>query len=130
MNNKPPLEFHEQSAFVQWLEQQNIVFTAVGNDVYTKSWKQKQKKHAEGLRAGFPDMIVLIMPEQSKDSEGYILCIEMKRVKEARPQVRENQKTWNRNLNRTSAHAYICYGADDAIAKVSHYLKVVDNSVF
>lgn len=121
MPNDSPLEFDEQCVFVQWLELKHIRFTAIPNDTYTKSWKQKAKKKAEGVRAGFPDLVVVISPEQSIDGLGKFLAIEMKRVKGG--VVSESQKEWIQALGEADVIAHICKGADEAIELVGGYLK-------
>ena len=131
MVNSSPLESAEQIALVEWLELQGLRFTSVPNSTYTKSWNQKRKNYWEGLRPGFSDLIILIAPNQSKDGEGYFLCIEMKR-KTGGSQSKD-QKGWEQAINGLKTaliQYYLCKGADEAIKVVSHYLKTVDNSDF
>ena len=118
-----PLEDEEQATFVQWLELQGLKFTAVPNSTYTTSWKQKSKNHRTGLRAGFPDLVVLIPPDASVTGEGYFLCIEMKRVKGGT--VSKEQAAWRDSINGLDAQnvaAYVCKGAQEAIDLVTKHL--------
>ena len=130
-NNNTPLEHYEQVEFVNWLVRQGLKHTSVPNNTYTKSWSQKRKNKAEGLNPGYSDLIVLVAPSQSKDSMGYHLCIEMKRVKGGVQS--KDQKAWEvavNGLNTPHVQYYIAKGAAEAIKIVSHYLKTVDNSIF
>lgn len=120
-----PLEDEEQIAFVQWLELVGLRFSAIPNSTYTKSWKQKTKNRLTGLRAGFPDMVVIIPPTRSKDSVGRFLCVEMKRV--SLGTVSQVQKDWIAAINGVdspSVEARVCKGAHEAIEFVQGYLKV------
>lgn len=118
-----PLEFDEQRAFVEWLEVQGLKFTAIPNDTFTRSWKQKNTKRLEGVRAGFPDLVVLIPKNRSKDGEGYCLAIEMKRIKGG--VVSKFQKEWIEAINEldNNFRAYVAKGCSEAIEIVKHYLK-------
>lgn len=119
-----PLEEVEQSDFVVWLEHNQLKFTAVPNSTWTKSWNQKRKNNATGLRKGFPDMVVIISPAVSKDGEGYFLCVEMKRRRLSTLSV--EQKEWRdaiNGLNLPNVQSYVAKGSDEAITIVSHYLK-------
>jgi hypothetical protein len=46
-------------------------FTAIPNSTYTKSWKQKLHNKDMGLRAGFPDIVVI--------AHSVFIAIELKR---------------------------------------------------
>lgn len=107
-----PTEEIEQANFVQWLEIKGYKFTAIPNSTYTKSWKQKAKNTRTGLRAGFPDMVVI--------AEGKFMCIEMKRLKGggATPE----QKTWIASLQDAGIPTAMCRGAEQAIEFVKSQL--------
>lgn len=117
-----PLEYDEQVSFVKWLEQKSLKFTAIPNDTYTKSWAQKAKKKAEGLRAGFPDMIVLVSPDKSIDGLGKFICIEMKRQKSTPSAVKPHQREWLEAIEETNVTAQVCKGAKEAIELINGYL--------
>jgi hypothetical protein len=126
-----PFEDEEQATFVEWLDLQQLKYTAIPNSTYTTSQNQKNKNHRLGLRPGFSDMVVIIPIDKSKDGEGYVLCIEMKR-REGGTQSK-HQKSWElaiNGLNVPNIQYYLCKGADRAVKTVIHYLKTVDNSVF
>lgn len=121
--NTSPLERDEQIRFVTWLEDRGIKVTAVPNSTYTTSHKQKAINHATGLRPGFPDLIVLIKPSQSRDGRGYIKIPEMKRVKGGT--VSEAQREWIAALNGLGCDqidSAVVHGADEAIEFVSEHL--------
>lgn len=124
-----PLEHEEQTRFVAWLEDRGIRQTAIPNSTYTTSYKQKAHNRATGLRAGFPDLVV-IAPHQSADSHGYLLAIEMKRQRGGT--VSRDQRAWIAAINGIECpqvESAVAHGADEAIEYVSHYLshKVVEN---
>ena len=129
--NNTPLERVEQARFVDWLEKQNLLFSATAQSTYTTSWNQKRLNHATGLRKGVPDMLVIIPKDKSKDGGGYCLFIELKRLRGG--SVSKEQKHWHDSINGLETpytQAYIAKGADEAIRIVSHYLKNPDNSIF
>lgn len=118
-----PLERDEQIELVQWCEDRGLKITAVPNSTFTKSWKQKNTNRLTGVRAGFPDLVVLISPEQSKDGEGYFLCIELKRQKGGA--LSDVQKSWQSAINGLgcpNVQAYVCKGATAAQTVIEHYL--------
>jgi hypothetical protein len=118
------LEDHEQSEFVSWLEYNRLKLTAIPNSTYTKSWSQKRKNHRTGLRPGFPDLVVIIQPHQSKDGSGWFLCIEMKRRKNG--VVSASQKSWIESINSlniATVKSVVCKGSDEAIQYVADLLK-------
>lgn len=126
-----PLEDEEQILFVQWLELQGLKFTSVPNSTYTKSWKQKAHNTATGLRRGFPDLIILIRPDQAKDGRGRLLTPEMKRTKDY--SVSPAQRVWISALNSLGIdqiESVVAHGAREAIDYLSGYLKKVRDVEF
>lgn len=129
--NNTPLERVEQARFVDWLEQQKLLFSATAQSTYTTSWTAKRLNHATGLRKGVPDMLVVIPKDKSKDGGGYCLFIELKRLQGS--SVSKEQRVWLDSINALETpytQAYIAKGAAEAIKIVSHYLKNPDNSIF
>jgi hypothetical protein len=119
-----PLEDEEQAAFVQWLELVGLRFSSIPNATYTTSWKQKSKNYYTGLRAGFPDLVVLVPPSRAQDGIGHMLCIEMKRRQGGT--VSAVQKDWIEAINGLSSislEAVVCKGAQDAIEHVNRILR-------
>ena len=110
-----PLETVEQQTVVQYLELKGLKFSSIPNSTYSKSWKQKFKNKAEGLRAGLPDLVVIL--------PNLLLFIEMKRRK--RGVVSQVQKEWIEALNNINVgvKAIVCLGSDDAIDKIETLLK-------
>lgn len=128
--NDSPLEFIEQVAVVEWLEANDLKFSAIPNNTYTTSYNQKLKNRREGLRPGFSDLVVLIPPARSLDGLGYFLNIEMKRRKGGIQSA--DQKQWELAINGLGTphvQYYLCKGSDEAKAVVSHYCKM-SNLVF
>lgn len=101
-----PTEEIEQRLFVQWLDRHGFKYTAIPNSTYTKSWSQKRKNTAMGLRAGFPDMVVI--------ARNHFICVEMKRRKGS--VTSQDQKDWLAALTDAGVPAAICKGADEAQA--------------
>jgi len=118
-----PSEDDEQQNFVSWLDQVGLRYTAVPNHTYNPHKSQQNKNRRLGLRKGFPDMIVLVDPDKSKDGHGHFLAIEMKRVK--RSDTSPEQKAWVGAINALESpdvEAAICKGAQEAIWMVSKYI--------
>ena len=106
-------EDEEQKLFVEWLEYQNIKFSALPMSTFTKSWAVKNRNKAMGVRAGVPDLMLII--------KNILIFIEMKRTKGG--QVSEYQKEWIDRLNKCDGvSAYVCYGFDEAKKVVEKYL--------
>ena len=129
--NDSPLEAAEQAMFVQWLEARGLRFTATAQSTYTTSHNQKRKNYQQGVRKGYPDLVVLIDPSKSKDGLGYYLNIEMKRLQGGVQS--QEQKDWERAINGLgSPHVqyYLCKGADAAIKVVEHYIFTSVNNPF
>ncbi len=103
-----PSEDAEQVRFVHWLDDSGYKYTSIPNSTFTKSWNQKRRNHMLGLRAGFPDLVVI--------AEGHFICVEMKRVKDSYPT--QNQKDWIEALTEAGVSAKVCKGATEAIAFV------------
>lgn len=108
-----PTEEAEQKAVVRYLEQHNCTFTAIPNSTYTKSWKQKKKNTAMGLRAGFPDLVAII--------NNNFICIEMKRT--VGGTISKEQKKWHEALDRANIPIYVCKGFTEAAQVIDSYLE-------
>jgi len=118
--NTTPLEEEEQATLVEWMEYQGVKFTAIPNSTFTKSWKQKKKNTEQGLRAGFPDLVVIIPKDKSKTGKNELIFIEMKRTKGGA--VSESQKEWIEALTECDQEVFICKGFDEAEEVLSQYL--------
>lgn len=109
-----PTEYQEQVIFVQWLRLNNIAHYRVPNETYTKSYKQKATNKALGVSPGVPDLFV-VLPYSC------LIGIEMKRKKKS--VISPAQKVWIETLNTVpNVEAFVCYGAEDAIAVIQKYL--------
>jgi hypothetical protein len=109
-----PTEDAEQRVFVQWLEHVGLPFFRVPNETYTKSWSQKAKNKALGVKPGVPDLFVFVPGK-------YVIAIEMKRTKGSATS--QAQKDWIAVLNTIpGCQAFIAKGADEAIAVIRQYV--------
>lgn len=117
-----PLEDEECKTFVEYLEileSQGKIdkFTHTANETFTKSWKQKNRNKAMGVRPGIPDYIIIIslIPKR-------LVFIEMKRKRFST--ITKDQKDWIRLLNGCEGvRACICKGYDEAKVFIDGYLK-------
>lgn len=99
-------EDQEQQLLVQYCELKGYKFTSIPNSTYTKSWSQKRKNTLMGLRAGFPDMVVI--------AHGQLYAIELKRKKNS--STSQAQRDWVVALNEAGVQARVCKGHEEAIA--------------
>jgi len=119
--NTTPLERDEQITLVNWLEIKKLTFTAIPNSTYTTSWKQKRLNTATGLRAGFPDMIVLIPANRCIVNRSVMLCIELKRQKGG--VTKPHQKEWIKQLNEIAdVESKVCKGFAEARDYINIFL--------
>lgn len=115
-----PLEQDEQRDVVQYCEIVGHKLTAIPNSTYTKSIKQKVKNRRDGLRAGLPDLFIIV--------DNMALFIEMKRVKGSR--LSEEQKGWIDAINETQVPAFVAYGAEEAIRIIQSFEKKPRATIF
>ena len=73
---------------------------------------------AEGLRKGFPDLIVPI-----PIGEHVGLAIEMKKRDGIPSDIKEHQKTWLDFLEQQGWKSIVCFGSDHAIEQIEKYLE-------
>lgn len=100
-------EFQECRVFVEYLQlnKKVLLYSHIPNETYTKSWNQKRKNTAMGVKSGVPDYVILTRKK--------CLFVEMKRKKGNKST--PAQDTWISTLNRLGIPARVCYGADEAI---------------
>lgn len=116
--NTTPTEYQECVTLAQWLDylvQQGKVhvYSHTAQETFTKSWKQKGKNKAMGVRPGVPDYIIL--------TPKAVLFIEMKRKQGNKPT--EHQKKWIAKINNSEyTIASVCYGFDEAKEFVEEHL--------
>lgn len=98
-------EDDEQKLLVQYLELKGYKFSALPLSTFTKSWAVKMKNKAMGVRAGVPDLMVIV--------KNKLIFIEMKKVKVGR--LSPLQKEWIEALNECDrVKAFTCWGFDEA----------------
>jgi hypothetical protein len=107
-----PTEFEEQVLTVQYAEERGCKLTAIPNSTYTKSWNQKRRNKASGLRAGFPDLVII--------ANSKFFCIEMKRTVDSTTS--KTQKEWHAALTAAGISVHICKGFDQAKEVIDNYL--------
>ena len=93
---------------------QIAVFTHTANETYTKSWKQKNRNKAMGVRPGIPDYIIV--------TKTYVLFIEMKREKGGVVSI--DQKKWISSLNEKVSQAVVCRGFEQAKKVIGDYIEI------
>jgi hypothetical protein len=104
-----PLEEEEQENFILYLEKlisegKNIKYSSIPNSTFTKSWKQKRKNKTQGLRAGLPDLFLIVNNRP--------FFIEMKRIN---GKLSDCQKEWINAINECEKlKAVVCYGCEEA----------------
>lgn len=104
----PRDEFGEQQTFVHYLQlMQNkgfvVKYTAIPNNTWTPSDAQKNKNKELGLRAGFPDLIIVLHCS--------VVCVEMK---VSPNKLTPEQALWGQALNEAGVQTVCCYGFEAA----------------
>lgn len=123
MKNTTPLEKEEQMSFVAYCEANNITVISTQNGfkmpkqafnwaAYSKTLKKM------GLRAGFPDLIILA---KNKSKTHEVLFIEMKRQKGG--VLHDEQKEWIQKLDNQNYCVGVAKGCDSAINILNKYLE-------
>lgn len=112
MTSPVPSEDQEQIWFVQWLDEQGIPYWHTNNEMWTKSWKQKNRAKAMGVQSGIPDLFLAL--------DGCLVGIEMKRTKGG--VVSDNQKYWGTILEAAGVACFVCRGHEHAIETVQELL--------
>lgn len=116
INNFGP-EDHEHYQVIQWCDLNHIDVFHVPNSTWTKSAMVRMKNTLLGVRAGIPDLWVLV------PNVGMIV-IEMKRRKETKKTNYPTpaQKEWIKKLNTIpGVEAFVAYGADEAIDIIQRF---------
>lgn len=108
-----PSEEVEQRIFVQWLEVKGLPYWHTPNSTFTKSWQIKNRNTALGVKAGIPDLFI-VLPHG-------LLAIEMKRVKGG--VISPAQKYWLEILDKAGVKTYVAKGAEEAIVITELLLK-------
>lgn len=111
-----PTEEVEQRTFVQWLELKHLPYFHVPNSTFTKSWSIKNRNTAMGVKAGVPDLFV-VLPHG-------LLAIEMKRTKGG--VVSPAQKYWLNVLEKAGVKTAVTKGAQEAMAVTEFLLKTTN----
>lgn len=115
--NNTPLEATDQANLVQYLELQqmrgkDIMFSAIPNSTYSKSWSVKRRNKQQGVRAGLPDLFLIINQKP--------LFIEMKREKGGSLSL--EQKVWINKIQNAGIDTFVCRGFEEAKNTVDKFL--------
>lgn len=106
-------EEQEQEIFVEYLEKNKLKFSALPLSTFTKSWAVKNRNKKMGVRAGVPDMMIIV--------KNKLVFIEMKRKKTGK--ISDYQKSWLEELNKCEGvQAFVCYGYEES-------KKIIDNII-
>lgn len=136
MTNSPfdvpiPTEDDEQIAFVGWLELVGLRFAHIPQSTYTKHMGVKMRNQRLGVRPGVPDLMILVPPHRSKDGEGHLIWVEMKRRKGG--VVSKEQRDWLvafTALESPNIEAHVAKGWDEAREAVLQHLLDAPVSMF
>lgn len=104
-------ELEECIILADYCRYNNLPFCHINNEVYTKSWKQKNKIATMGSAKGFPDYLIIV--------NNQLIAIEMKRIKNSK--VSPAQEYWLKLLNNANVPAKVCYGAKEAIEFIKSF---------
>ena len=111
--NQSLLEKDECFLLVEYMELKNLKFSHIHHEMFTRSYAQKNKAKALGVRSGVPDYIICL-----KDK---LLFIEMKRLKGGKTS--NDQAEWIESLNGIpNVEAVVCCGFDEAKAVIDENL--------
>ena len=106
-------EAAEQQTVIEYCDLRRIPVFHIPNGG-SRNAKEAANLKRQGVKAGVPDLFI---PRPSKDRHG--LFIEMKTGTNKPTQ---KQVEWLCSLRREGYAAYICYGAENAIACIDSYL--------
>lgn len=127
-----PIEDIECEVFHHWLVMYGIPHTHIPNESksQTKAAIIRGKKLKKlGVSSGYWDYDVYV-PVMDLDGEigGYeLIKIEMKRAKKSLSTVSANQKRWGAVYELAGIESYICYGAEEAEARVEEAFERINH---
>jgi len=114
-----PTEEQDCIAFVSWLELQDVRFSHIPQETFTKSWGTKVKNKKMGVRPGVPDYIIVI----ERREKPVMLALEMKRIGAPPSSVKPQQREWLTALGKVEGiHAQVCRGYEEAVEVVKKFL--------
>lgn len=113
----------ESEILANYLRAQELHFTHIANERITSVARGAKLKRM-GLSKGFPDVMIALSKDKSKDGKDYLIFIELKKITERNRKQKPEQVRWINRLNKMShVHAKICFGSVEAIAFVGKLLK-------
>ena len=105
-----PTEAQEMRILAQWLDYAGVLWVHCPNEG-KRSFATAARLRAEGMRKGFPDLIVLTPAPNHPEHRG--VAIELKRVH--RGKLSAEQKQWLEDLAAVGWCTRVAFGAADAI---------------
>jgi len=119
--NITPHESDDCKTLVEWMDYQGFRFSHLAQETYTKSWAQKAKNKAMGVRKGVLDYLIIIPQHKTQTKRPLLLFLEMKRKKGGR--VSEEQQEWIDAIQGAGVLAFVCRGVDEAIETLEDLMK-------
>jgi hypothetical protein len=103
-----PLEHAEAVELAKYFRSRGLLFSHIANETSIKNWGYLNRMKRIGKNRGVPDYVVIVRDR--------LVFIELKRIKKSI--VKPEQITWIDALNKCpGVHAFIAYGAADAVEK-------------
>jgi hypothetical protein len=121
-------EYEEQKLLVEYLEANNIKFSKIAQETFTRSFGQKMKNKMSGLRRGLPDLLIVLPAEKTYSHNNILVFIEMKRKKGGHTS--PEQQEWIELLNRINGKvfAFVAKGYEEAKKVIESFFYADNNS--
>lgn len=132
---KQPSEHEEAVVFAETLELLKVDFWHIPQETYTPSWNQKRKNKAEGVKKGVSDYLIYLPPARCKNKKGGLVWIELKKQRTRKKSgefralssdgitIYPEQEDFIAKMKTIgNVDGSICFGADEAIAKIKRVL--------
>jgi hypothetical protein len=110
MSSFAPSEDYECQVFVRWLDSKKLKFSHLPLETPCTAIQSARLKKM-GVRKGVPDYLIVVGSK--------LVFVEMKKVG---GRVSPEQVAWLKTLATVGGvYTYVCYGAEDAIARVEYH---------
>jgi len=108
-----PIEDQISAQVAEYCRLRGLRFTHINNEMWTSSFKQKNRSKRMGVSPGVPDYMVIIL--------GNLVFLELKRDYKCKPT--GNQKEWLAALGRCEGvFPYVVHGFDEARTVIDAHL--------
>lgn len=118
-------EYNEQCALIEWCKlsegkypELKLIHASANGGKRHIATAVKLKK--SGVKAGVPD---LFLPVPRGSQHGLFIEMKKQKRKGSYPRLEESQKTWLTQLQEQGYATWVAYGAEDAKAAITSYLK-------